>query len=420
MHTGTPRHDIYHGMRAFDAKGRVCASPVATSTAVAISRPTAMEVDGGGGGGGGSGGSGGGSSSGGSSGGGGGSSPAEGSQEGGSESLCELHVLRLSHNPLGEIGVLALASALQTNRSLQSLVLQYVNCNPSEQQGRLEPFPLTPLLTGSAITELDMCHNHIAACGGHIDQLREALDSNMHLRTLSLRRCCIGGWRRARAIARGLALNRSLTSVDLSYNGIDAASNPNPNPEPNPNPTPNPGPSPSPRPRPRPRPHPSPHPHPRPRRNLNQASVRRRRTQGTGRSSRRSRSQSRPCARHTHSTPVARLTHACRSVQQAYSSVRYARCMRAQLAQRRVYPATSRYLPSPTSAIHHRRCATTASCARSVSRTTASATAAASRCCRHDQHVIALRLHYDCMGPLPLAHGLAASDTIHAAVAPIT
>ena len=313
MHTGTPRHDIYHGMRAFDAKGRVCASPVATSTAVAISRPTAMEVDGGGGGGGGSGGSGGGSSGGGSSGGGGGSSPAEGSQEGGSESLCELRVLRLSHNPLGEIGVLALASALQTNRSLQSLVLQYVNCNPSEQQGRLEPFPLTPLLTGSAITELDMCHNHIAACGGHIDQLREALDSNMHLRTLSLRRCCIGGWRRARAIARGLALNRSLTSVDLSYNGIDAASNPNPNPEPNPNPTPNPGPSPSPRPRPRPRPRPSPHPHPRPRRNLNQASVRRRRTQGTGRSSRRSRSQSRPCARHTHSTPVARLPHACRT-----------------------------------------------------------------------------------------------------------
>ena len=160
---------------------------------------TAMEVDGGGGG------------------------PAGGSQEG-SESLAGLRVLRLSHNPLGETAVLALAAALQTNRTLQSLVLQYVNCNPAEQQGRLEPFPLTPLLTGSAITALDMCHNHIAACGGHIDQLREALESNMHLRTLSLRRCCIGGWRRARAIARGLALNRSLTSVDLSYNGIGAAS----------------------------------------------------------------------------------------------------------------------------------------------------------------------------------------------------
>ena len=58
---------------------------------------------------------------------------------------------------------------------------------------------LTPLLLGSAVTALDMCHNHIAACGGHIDQLREALEVNMHLRTLSLRRCCIGGWRRARA-----------------------------------------------------------------------------------------------------------------------------------------------------------------------------------------------------------------------------
>ena len=169
-----------------------------------------MEVDGGGGGGG------------------GGGSPAEGSQEG-SESLAELRVLRLSHNPLGEIGVLALAAALQTNRTLQSLVLQYVNNNPSEQQGRLEPFPLTPLLTGNSITALDMCHNHIAACRGHIDQLREALESNMHLRTLSLRRCCIGGWRRARAIARGLTLNRSLTSVDLSYNGIDAAFNRDPN-----------------------------------------------------------------------------------------------------------------------------------------------------------------------------------------------
>ena len=135
--------------------------------------------------------------------------------------MAGLRVLRLSHNPLGEQGVLALAAALQTNRTLQSLVLQYVNCRPSDE--RLEPFPLTPLLSGSAVTALDMCHNHIAACGGHIDQLREALEVNMHLRTLSLRRCCIGGWRRARAIARGLALNRSLTSVDLSYNGIGAA-----------------------------------------------------------------------------------------------------------------------------------------------------------------------------------------------------
>ena len=63
-----------------------------------------------------------------------------------------------------------------------------------------------------------------AALDAQVDQLREALESSTHLRTLSLRRCCIGGWRRARAIARGLAFNRSLTSVDLSYNGLGAAS----------------------------------------------------------------------------------------------------------------------------------------------------------------------------------------------------
>ena len=85
-------------------------------------------------------------------------------------------------------------------------------------------FPLTPLLTGNAVAELDMTHNYVAACGINVDRLREALEKNSALHTLSLRRCCIGGWRRARAIARGLALNRGLTSVDLSYNGLGAAS----------------------------------------------------------------------------------------------------------------------------------------------------------------------------------------------------
>ena len=69
-----------------------------------------------------------------------------------------------------------------------------------------------------------MTHNYVAACGINVDRLREALEKNSALHTLSLRRCCIGGWRRARAIARGLALNRGLTSVDLSYNGLGAAS----------------------------------------------------------------------------------------------------------------------------------------------------------------------------------------------------
>ena len=46
----------------------------------------------------------------------------------------------------------------------------------------------------------------------------------MGLVSLSLRRCCIGGWRRARAIARGLGRNTTLTCVDLGYNGLGAAS----------------------------------------------------------------------------------------------------------------------------------------------------------------------------------------------------
>ena len=70
---------------------------------------TAMEVDGGGEDGGGGGG------------------------EDGGGGLAELRVLRLSHNPLGKAGVLALAAALQTNRTLQSLALR----RSSAKRGRL-------------------------------------------------------------------------------------------------------------------------------------------------------------------------------------------------------------------------------------------------------------------------------------------
>ena len=134
-----------------------------------------------------------------------------------------LEVLDLSLNPLGETGIVALANGLQRNFVLQRLTLQYVNEQPVAAEGRLEPFPLTPLLTGNGLRELDMCHNFIAACGYNVDNLREALGTNAPLRHLNLRRCCIGGWRRARAIARGLAANTTLTSIDLGYNGLGAA-----------------------------------------------------------------------------------------------------------------------------------------------------------------------------------------------------
>ena len=69
-----------------------------------------------------------------------------------------------------------------------------------------------------------LSHNFVGANSMSVDELREALANNTSITNLSLRRCCIGGWRRARAIARGLARNTVLTTVDLSYNGLGAAS----------------------------------------------------------------------------------------------------------------------------------------------------------------------------------------------------
>lgn len=90
---------------------------------------------------------------------------------------------------------------------------------------RLEPFPLTSLLQNNHLRVLDMNYNFIAACGQIVDHLKNALATSAtpFLHTLSLRRCCIGGWRRARAIARGLEHNSTLTDVDLGYNGLGAA-----------------------------------------------------------------------------------------------------------------------------------------------------------------------------------------------------
>lgn len=71
---------------------------------------------------------------------------------------------------------------------------------------------------------MDLGLNYIATCDIHVDKLRDALASTPRLRALRLSRCCIGGWRRARAIAKGIAANTSLIDIDLSYNSLGAAS----------------------------------------------------------------------------------------------------------------------------------------------------------------------------------------------------
>ena len=134
-----------------------------------------------------------------------------------------LRALNMSHNPLGQEGIHALTSSLGRGSRLRELGLHYVN-GELPPDGRLDPFPLTPLLEGSGLRALDMSYNYIGACGQHVDTLRDALAKNTHLHTLDLRRCCIGGWRRARAIARGLAKNTAITDINLGYNGLGAAS----------------------------------------------------------------------------------------------------------------------------------------------------------------------------------------------------
>lgn len=135
-----------------------------------------------------------------------------------------LRSLDLSHNPLGEVGLRALASGVERCATLHALALRYVNREPNDADGRLEPFPLSPLLAPSSLSTLDLSYNFVAAAStSSVDDLREALSANQTLTSLSLRRCCIGGWRRARAIARGLARNNALTSLDLGYNGLGAA-----------------------------------------------------------------------------------------------------------------------------------------------------------------------------------------------------
>jgi len=134
--------------------------------------------------------------------------------------------VELSHNPLGEVGLRAIAEGVERcEGTLHRVSLRYVNHEPADADGRIEPVPLAPLLGPSGITHLDLSYNFVGTSNASsVDHLREALAANSTITSLSLRRCCIGGWRRARAIARGLARNTCLTSLDLGYNGLGAAS----------------------------------------------------------------------------------------------------------------------------------------------------------------------------------------------------
>ena len=137
---------------------------------------------------------------------------------------CRLRSLECSHNPIGEAGLAALASGVRRCPQLQQLGVRYINLEPTASDAQLLSFVLHPLLECASLRSLDLSYNFITATSSSsVDDLREALASNASITCLSLRRCCIGGWRRARAIARGLARNTTLTSIDLSYNGLGAA-----------------------------------------------------------------------------------------------------------------------------------------------------------------------------------------------------
>mmetsp|Transcript_12459 Transcript_12459/g.29337 ORF Transcript_12459/g.29337 Transcript_12459/m.29337 type:complete len:882 (+) Transcript_12459:105-2750(+) len=132
---------------------------------------------------------------------------------------CKLTSLDLSLNLLAAEGTQALAELLRHAPSVEKLSLQYVTLysrEPANLLGRL-------LGTELGLKSLNLSLNYISACGSPVEQISAQLGSNKTLRELRVRRCCIGGWRRARALARGIMANTSLTSIDLSYNGLGAA-----------------------------------------------------------------------------------------------------------------------------------------------------------------------------------------------------
>ena len=146
-----------------------------------------------------------------------------------------LEYLELSHNPLGEEGVKAIALGAKRCGTLTRLGVNYVD-RARGGDSRLEPVPLAPLLEVPSLRELHSSYNYIGTSptvsGATPDDLKEALATNTSITALDLRRCCIGGWRRARAIARGVARNTALTDLDLGYNGLGAATPLDQNPHP--------------------------------------------------------------------------------------------------------------------------------------------------------------------------------------------
>ncbi|KAG8467566.1 hypothetical protein KFE25_000882 [Diacronema lutheri] len=132
---------------------------------------------------------------------------------------CQLVSIDLSLNPLAAEGTAALAECLKRCASIERLTLQYVTLYSREAANLLGAL----LGADLPLTSLNLSFNYISACGSPVEQIAAQLGANHALRELRLRRCCIGGWRRARALARGLMSNSSLTAIDLSYNGLGAA-----------------------------------------------------------------------------------------------------------------------------------------------------------------------------------------------------
>lgn len=132
---------------------------------------------------------------------------------------CKLVSLDLSFNPLAGEGTVALAECIRQCPTLDRLTLQYVTLYTRE------PANLLGSLLGAELPlrSLNLSFNYISACGSPVEQISSQLGANHTLRELNVRRCCIGGWRRARALARGIMANTALTSIDLSYNGLGAA-----------------------------------------------------------------------------------------------------------------------------------------------------------------------------------------------------
>ena len=126
---------------------------------------------------------------------------------------CRLGGLNLDHNPIESEGVIALANALATNTTLDSLTLPRWLCRDAAQALG------AALRTNSTLRDLsfDTCHHlEDAECVRH---LAEGLVHNKGLRTLSMPRCNISdsGFRH---LWEALRTNQSLRHLQLHRNNI--------------------------------------------------------------------------------------------------------------------------------------------------------------------------------------------------------